>query len=246
MSWQLILDFGNTALKATLFFNGGQKEHHLLDAPSAEAVLEIAGGKPIQAALLASVRNDDAGLESALQDFFPVHRLGPESALPVTNSYATPATLGYDRIAAAVAGWQLFPGRPVLAIVAGTCITYNFITASGVFQGGAIAPGVHMRLQAMHTFTQRLPLVAPEGELVFPAGTTETSLRAGALLAAQLEIDGFYNRLLADHPNLAGVIGGGDALLLADGLKNDIFARPFLVPEGLNRLLDHHVANLQR
>ncbi|MFN8714299.1 MAG: type III pantothenate kinase [Bacteroidota bacterium] len=246
MSWNLILDFGNTHLKASLFFGGELKEHHTLEAPTAEAVLEIAGGKPVGAGLLASVRTDDAGLEQALSEFFPVHRLWPGSELPLQNHYATPETLGYDRIAASCAAGQLFAGRPVLAIVAGTCITYNFTTARCEFLGGAISPGIHMRLRSMHEYTQKLPLVSPEGETAFPANATETALRTGAVHGARAEITALFEELRTTYPDLAAVIGGGDAVLLANGLKNDIFARPFLVQEGLNRILEYHVSKLPR
>ncbi|MCU0434049.1 MAG: type III pantothenate kinase [Bacteroidia bacterium] len=244
MPWNLILDFGNTRLKASLFFDGALREHHILETPTADAVLEVAGGKPVQAGILASVRSDDAGLEDALTDFFPLHRLGPDTRLPITNKYGSPHTLGYDRIAASCAAGQLFAGRPVLAIVAGTCITYNFTTAAGGFLGGAISPGIGMRLRAMHEYTQRLPLVDMQGPVAFPATDTDTSLRTGAVYAAQLEANAFYLELKAQYPELAAVIGGGDASVLANGLKNDIFARPFLVQEGLNRILEYHASNL--
>lgn len=246
MPWNLILDFGNTRLKASLFFDGALREHHVLEAPTAEAVLEVAGGKPVQAGILASVRNDDAGLEHVLSPFFPLLRLGPDTQLPIRNEYGSPHTLGYDRIAASCAAGQLFPGRPVLAIVAGTCITYNFTTADGVFLGGAISPGIGMRLKAMHEYTQKLPLVEMEGPVAFPAPDTATSLRTGALYAAQLETNAFFYELKAQYPDLAAVIGGGDAPVLANGLKNDIFARPFLVQEGLNRILEYHASSIQR
>jgi type III pantothenate kinase len=246
MPWNLILDFGNTRLKASLFFDGVLREHHILETPTAEAVLEVAGGKPVQAGMLASVRTDDAGLGEQLSPFFPLHRLGPDTLLPLTNKYGSPHTLGYDRIAASCAAGQLFPGQPVLAIVAGTCITYNFTTAAGEFLGGAISPGIGMRLRAMHEYTQKLPLVDMEGPISFPAPDTHTSLRTGAVYAAQLEATAFYAELKAQYHNLAAVIGGGDAQILANGLKNDIFARPFLVQEGLNRILEYHAPSISR
>ena len=48
---------------------------------------------------------------------------------------------------------------------------------------------------------------------------------------------------LKQYPGLNTVIGGGDASLLAEALKNGIFARPNLVAQGLYRILDYHVAN---
>ena len=43
----------------------------------------------------------------------------------------------------------------------GTCITYNYVSAEGVFLGGNISPGLEMRFNGLHRFTARLPLVTP-------------------------------------------------------------------------------------
>src|SRR3546814_6230649 len=89
------------------------------------------------------------------------------------NNYRTPETLGADRLAAVIgAGSSQVLSQPIqaatslsdtgsprLVIAAGTCITYNFVNGRNQFLGGAISPGLHMRLQAMHTFTGKLPLI---------------------------------------------------------------------------------------
>lgn len=243
MQWHLILDFGNTKLKAALFFNDELKEQHILASTQSQDILALVKGKSISACILASVRLDDEGLEAKLQTFFPTLRLGSQTALPIQNLYRTPATLGYDRLAAAVAGWQLFPGQPVLAIVAGTCITYNLITADGKFLGGAISPGLVMRAKAMHAFTQRLPEVELDGPVEFPGYDTITSLRSGVILATQAELKGMRQAVSSNYPDLVTIIGGGDTSRLANDSKNGIFARPFLVQEGLNSILNYQIAN---
>ena len=86
-----------------------------------------------------------------------------DTPLPVINLYETPETLGYDRMAAVVAANEQFPGRDILVIDAGTCITYEFIDSLGQYHGGNISPGLQMRFKALHQFTGRLPLVAPQG-----------------------------------------------------------------------------------
>ena len=84
--------------------------------------------------------------------------------LPVENLYETP------RNAWDMTGWRLwwapyeqFPGKDILVIDAGTCITYEFIDAAGRYHGGNISPGVQMRFRALHEFTGRLPLVLRGG-----------------------------------------------------------------------------------
>ena len=95
----------------------------------------------------------------------PILWLNCNTPLPVTNLYETPETLGYDRMAAVVAANDQFPGKDILVIDAGTCITYEFIDSLGQYHGGNISPGLWMRLKALHQFTGRLPLINAEGRL---------------------------------------------------------------------------------
>src|SRR5699024_8941192 len=77
--------------------------------------------------------------------------------LPISlSAYHTPKTLGADRIANCVAGAQLSTTDAALIIDAGTCIKYD-VVFQGNYLGGAIAPGIRMRLKALHKFTEALP-----------------------------------------------------------------------------------------
>ena len=243
MSLHLILDFGNTSCKAALFRNETITDCISMKSADAKKIFTFIHKKNISAAILASVIKHPVALEKKLKSLFPLLLVNQKTKLPVGNNYSAPKTLGYDRIAAAVGGWQLFRPSPVLAIVAGTCITYNIIDASGNFRGGAIAPGLHMRLRAMHDFTKKLPQIKLEGPHPLTGNSTETSLRAGVYHAAAAEIEGMIKRYENEFPGMKTVLGGGDSLLLAEALKNGIFARPNLVAEGLNGILEYHVAN---
>jgi type III pantothenate kinase len=243
MDYRLVLDFGNTALKASIYRDGEVYSQEILEAPTTEEILAFATSKPVKCGILGSVVNHPENLILDLAPLFPLLILGPETALPITNNYKSPESLGYDRIAAAVEAWQLFPGSPVLAIVAGTCITYNIIDKTGNFLGGAISPGLHMRAKSMHDYTKKLPLISPSGEHPLTGNTTETSLRSGVFNGTVAELEGMIYHYLKQYPGLQTVIGGGDSTVLAEALKNGIFARPNLVAQGLYRILEYHVAN---
>lgn len=240
---QLVLDFGNTALKAALFDGKELFAQTILHSPSFSEISAFIGEHSVSHIMIASVVGVPSSLEYDLESFYNLIELNKNTRLPFKNAYASPDTLGYDRIAAAAGAWQLFRGSPVLAVVAGTCITYNIIDGEGNFRGGAIAPGLHMRLKAMHEFTEKLPLVPLEGEHPLTGNTTETSIRSGVYHAVLAETEGMISRYETEFPGLKTVIGGGDAGFLAKGLKNVIFARPEIVLEGLNCILNYHVAN---
>ncbi|MDQ3111309.1 MAG: type III pantothenate kinase [Bacteroidota bacterium] len=243
MEYRLVLDFGNTALKAIMFRDGELFAQANLDAPTTDEILAFATSKPVKYAILGSVVNHSPDLIEELAPLFPLIIVGPRTALPIGNEYESKESLGYDRIAASVEAWQLFPNAPVLAIVAGTCITYNVVDAKGNFLGGAISPGLHMRMEAMHEKTKKLPLITLEGKHPLTGNNTETSLRSGTFNGTIAELEGMIYQYLKQYPGLNTVIGGGDASLLAEALKNGIFARPNLVAQGLYRILDYHVAN---
>ena len=56
----------------------------------------------------------------------------PALEVPLKIGYATPETLGFDRIAICVGAKSYYPGASLLVIDSGTCITYNYVSAEGV------------------------------------------------------------------------------------------------------------------
>lgn len=238
----LVLDRGNHATKAYIFDDGKIAGSASFNVAEENALLDFIAKQEFNAAILCSVRGDDEQLLNVLKSQKNFVRFSHRTPVPIKLSYATPETLGPDRIAAALAGWQLSGDGNVLTIVAGTCITYNLVETGGVFTGGAISPGLNMRLKAMHEFTGKLPLVSMKGDYPLTANTTESSLRSGALNGAVREVGGMIASYGALYPNLKTVISGGDGEFLAEALKNGIFARPDLVAEGLYSILKFNVA----
>jgi type III pantothenate kinase len=236
---ELIVDVGNTQVKMALFDAGRPvdvvRSPHL-DLP--QVITFLAGRRPARIGL-ASVGVDITGWVDRLSSVAPVTRIDQRSPLPIASAYNTPLTLGIDRAANAVAAHRRFPGRPVLAIDAGSCITYDLVDAAGVFQGGAISPGIHMRARAMHAYSARLPLVELAGPAPLVATSTEDALRAGVLHGTLGEMRAMIEGCAYVAPDMAVVLTGGDGLWAARALKCGIFAVPFLTLEGLHAILLH-------
>jgi type III pantothenate kinase len=170
--------------------------------------------------------------------------LTAQTKLPIRHVYRTPETLGKDRLAAVVGACYLYPAEDCLVVDAGTCITFDILTADGVFRGGNIAPGVRMRLRAMHDYTARLPLVEPVRSTRLWGEQTTQALENGGALGAALELEGLQARLAEHFPRLRTVLTGGDAALLANLLKTKIFVHENLVLQGLNQILEYNVKQL--
>jgi type III pantothenate kinase len=236
----LILDVGNTRTKAGLYRNGRLWAHtHLEHGDGSGLQAFLAGTRPHRIAL-ASVAHLRAWSPDELARLAPVFSITGETPAPLTNAYATPETLGADRLANAVGAVRMFPGRAVLAIDLGTCITYDLVDASGVLRGGAISPGLRMRIRAMHAYSARLPLVEPAEGPALVGDTTEASLISGAHHGIVFELQGAIAAHTREHGDLAVVLTGGDALRSARALKSGIFAHPFLTLNGLHAILEYN------
>lgn len=239
----LVIDQGNTTIKAALFSEGKNPDRvERIPRLSRSYIDRLLARYPISGCIYSSVAHADADMTAYLQSQIPqFYYFTSETPLPVTVDYRTPSTLGSDRIAAAIGASTEAPGKDILVVDAGTCITYDLITADSHFLGGNIAPGIKMRLRAMHKYTERLPIVEKNGDTPLLGYNTETAMRSGAVLGACHEIEGYIEKLRQEYPGLLIFLTGGDAFLLADKLKTSIFVDDCIVLKGLNRILHHNV-----
>ena len=241
----LALDIGNTAVKAGCFDGSALRE--VVAGLSAEAVRALVQRWGPQHLVVASVAEDAALRAEDLRELVPGEILvfdPAATAVPLRNAYGTPATLGADRLAAAVGAAYLRPGRDTLVIDAGTALKFDLVTADGTYHGGSIAPGLQLRLRALHTFTGRLPLLdlpPPDATIPLVGDSTTGSLLSGVVNGAVAEIGGLVARYQAQYPGLGVLLTGGDAAFLAARLPGRIFVVPELVLLGLNRILAYHV-----
>jgi type III pantothenate kinase len=159
----LVIDAGNTSMKAGIFEKDQLRE--LLYDIKLEELGSLVKKNAIKRAVISSV-NQDAALISEKINLKNALIIGQHTRLPFKNLYKSPETLGTDRIAAVAGAISLYPGRPCLAIDAGTCITFDFIDADNNYQGGSIAPGINLRFKAMHNFTARLTIYLSLGRIL--------------------------------------------------------------------------------
>ena len=131
------------------------------------------------------------------------------------NQY-DPSTLGLDRLMLAEACLAEYPQQNCLCLCLGTCITYNVISASGEFIGGAISPGLQMRTNAMAHFTDKLPLISLQADFIPWGKDTHSSLRAGVMAGAKFEMEGFIKDAKDQFADLQIILTGGDAVYFSD------------------------------
>jgi type III pantothenate kinase len=238
----LVIDIGNSRAKAAVFQDGRLVNRWLGAGADEEALLAWVIVQQAEHLILSTVgREPSTTLEAAFRERMTYIRLDHKVPLPFENTYETPATLGKDRLAAVAGAMALYPGEHCLVVDAGTCVTFDVLSAEGVYQGGNIAPGIGMRLLSMHEQTQRLPKVAV-GEVKRVLGKrTEEAMCNGAVLGVSLEVEGLARRLEKMWHPLRVVVSGGDAERIARHTEIAVFVQPDLVLVGLNKIITDYV-----
>lgn len=236
----IVIDVGNSSIKTGKFINDQLVACKVFQ--DLNDVVRHFEGSGNYDWIIASVGRKYDEIKRITNHLQPVF-LTQNTALPISLHYDTPETLGVDRIAVAAAANMQHPNKNVLVIDAGTCITYDIVDKHACFQGGVIAPGLSMRMRAMHQFTSKLPDISEEWQQLTLRSTgksTRESMLNGSFSAIIHEMQGFIDQFVKEYGQLIVLITGGDAGFFESNLKPHIFADSNLVLTGLNRILNYN------
>jgi type III pantothenate kinase len=142
-------------------------------------------------------------------------------------------TVGSDRWAMLVGAVNLFPKQHNLIIGLGSCITFNFVNKFNQFLGGAISPGLNMRLKSLQHYTAQLPLIEPDWNFPLIGYDTRTNILSGVIGGMSKEIDGVVDEYKTKYNKFNVLLTGGDLPFFASHIKNKIFSDPYLIYKGL-------------
>ena len=229
----ICFDFGNTRKKVAVFNGKKISEEVVLNDDTTETISNLIDRFHPDKSILSSVINHNPATEELLSSKTKFHKLDHFSKLSFTTPVGKPETIGADRLALAAAVVKFFPKKNNLVIGLGTCITYNFINKYNEFLGGAISPGMEMRLRSLNQFTAKLPLISAETNIPLIGYDTKTNILTGVIMGMAKEIDGFIDAYKEKYRNFNAVLTGGDLVYLESHLKNKIFADPELIFKGL-------------
>jgi type III pantothenate kinase len=235
------IDIGNTLSKVGIFYGDILHKNSIFKNEDVEGIKDYVLANQAEHIILSSVTKSSNELINCLKDLAPILLLSHETALPFSNNYKTPKTLGMDRVAGMAGALHFYPNTNCLVIDAGTCVTYDFVSKDGIYLGGSISPGLLMRLKAMHEFTGKLPLLDYEVIEDWIGKDTQTSMLTGVIWGMVNEINGFIARYDEAFGDLKVIITGGDAPKFVKHLKNNVFAEPNLLLFGLNKILKINV-----
>ena len=142
--------------------------------------------------------------------------VGPGIKTGINIKYENPRELGSDRIANAVAAYELY-GGPCITIDFGTATSFGAISAKGEFLGGAICPGLKLAAEALTERTAKLPrfeLTKPESVI---GRNTVTNMQAGIVYGYIGQINYLVERMKKElgAPEAKVIATGGLAVLVA-------------------------------
>ena len=238
----LIIEVGNTSTKLAVFNNNKIESKTAVETKQVlNSIKHILETYPeVRLAIVSSVGRLEKEVLVYLEANLKLVVLNHETPIPFKNLYATPKTLGIDRIALVCASVQQFPDKNVLIIDAGTCITYDFINTSNEYLGGAISPGIRMRYKALHNQTANLPLLETEQPKHVIGNSTIEAINSGVVNGVLSELNGIISEYRSIYLDLTIILTGGDAKFLSKQLKSSIFANSNFLLEGLNYILQHN------
>lgn len=158
--------------------------------------------------------------------------LGPGVRTGVSIRYDNPKEVGADRIANAVAAYDLY-GGPTIMCDFGTATTCDAISADGDYLGGAIAPGIEIALDALFgraAALRQVELVEPDNVL---GTSTVESIQSGTVYGFAAQVDGLCARIEAELGECTVVGTGGLAPLIAPVTDFIEHVEPWLTLHGL-------------
>ena len=227
----LTLDIGNTNMKTALF-EGMDMVHYWRLSTNRNRTSDEYGmalmnllnhhgidPKAVEGIMMSSVVPQiNFTIEHMCRNYFGMEpmKIEPGVKTGINIRYENPRELGSDRIANAVAAYELY-GGPCITIDFGTATSFGAISARGEFLGGAICPGLRLAADALTENTAKLPrfeLVKPESVI---GRNTVTNMQAGIVYGYIGQIKYLVNRMKQEMgvPGVKVIATGGLAVLVA-------------------------------
>jgi type III pantothenate kinase len=241
----LVVDIGNTRIKCAVYELDTLKAVFVFTEKEAENNFKnILFSYPnVTDLIVSSVAKTLTFDLQTISNDLNIHFVSNLDTFPFENKYATPKTLGVDRMILAAGATLLYPKQNRLIIDAGTCVTYDFVDENDIYWGGAISPGFRLRYESLHQFTAKLPLLTLEEPEGLVGSSTNQSIHSGVVNGLICEMDGFIERYKQQNENFTIILTGGDAVFLAKRLKNTIFANSNFLLESLNQFFQYKIKN---
>lgn len=147
--------------------------------------------------------------------------IGENVELGMTARITKPSEAGADRLVNAIGAHMVYPGD-LIVIDSGTATTFDVVAADGAFEGGVIAPGINLSLQALHEAAAMLPRIAIQKPDKVIGKDTVSNMQSGVFWGYVALIEGLVARIKAEWGKPMTVIGTGGVASLFEGATPSI------------------------
>jgi type III pantothenate kinase len=147
--------------------------------------------------------------------------IGDNVELGIPVRVKKPSEAGADRLVNAIGAHLVYPGD-LIVIDSGTATTFDVIAADGAFEGGAIAPGINLSLQALHEAAAMLPRIAIQRPDRVIGKDTVSNMQSGVFWGYVSLIEGMVSRIKAEWGAPMTVVGTGGVASLFEGATESI------------------------
>lgn len=167
----IVVDIGNTTIAVGIFSEKSESpiktfrlsSHFYLTSDELYCNLQILlnsfEGDSVKAGYISVVPKLNKVVEDAFAKLgLLIKDVHPALLKSIKISYPNPQELGSDRLANALAAIKLY-GVPAIVVDFGTAITLDYINSRGEYEGGVIAPGIELGLNALAKGTAKLPRI---------------------------------------------------------------------------------------
>ena len=160
--------------------------------------------------------------------------IGPGVKTGINIKYENPRELGADRIANAVAAYELY-GGPAIVVDFGTATTFNAISSKGEFLGGAICPGILISAEALYQRTAKLPKIDLAKHDSAIGRNTAVSMQLGVFHGYVGQVNHLVSKIKQEmkEENIKVIATGGLAKFIAPEAESIDEVNGRLVLEGL-------------
>ncbi|WP_411288803.1 type III pantothenate kinase [Phenylobacterium sp.] len=142
--------------------------------------------------------------------------IGENANLGIEVRIDKPSEAGADRLVNAIGAHAIYPG-PLIVIDSGTATTFDVVGADGGFDGGVIAPGINLSMEALHTAAAKLPRVAIQKPQRVVGTDTVGAMQSGVFWGYVALIEGLIARIKAERGEPMTVVATGGVASLFHG-----------------------------
>jgi type III pantothenate kinase len=215
----LLIDIGNSTTMLAEYHNGELGVSRMIPTNEFSSRLDECNLREYKQVVVSSVV---PGVDVCLSAFDHVYFVTSDTIPTLGLNIELPKQVGADRLVTSLAAYSMCKKR-CLIIDSGTAITFCYVDNLGVYQGGAIVPGMGIASQALSLYTAKIPLIHVSKQEGLFGKTTKEAVETGLYHGYRHMINGFIQDYRSRFDDIYVVGTGAGLSVMKDMLHVDCF-----------------------